>query len=352
MVKAEASGALHNVIKPQSEFVEITGYSTSGMKEYLNQNALMFPVETIIEKYQEQDFDFFLSRGNFLKVTDTLEKFGANLDMAHEDAKKFVLFKKKLYQLYELRSRSSAEHTQFSTEITEEELTHVYDAHKNHLRSLVRDNYLNRLSQQKRLKGAYYKRKWLSPARVKGLSSWLLAFSMYIYHPYLFPYNSFLLAKAYWATPIAASLYGLYNLSESNVINSITRIDSGSDKGKMRISICISPLVTKDLVVDSKDIQDGGRVGSEGLIAIRLLQGYDVSKGANFTEERVYILEGEKTGNAWIDTEGMLATLQKSSDSQTDHLFADLIHTRAKRIANTKRESKDLIQELRFVVEQ
>lgn len=160
------------------------------------------------------------------------------------------------------------------------------------------------------------------------------------------------LGKAYWATPIAASLYGLYNLSESNVVNSITRIDSGSEKGKIKITINVSPLVTKDLIVDPRHIQDGGRVGSEGLIAVRVLEGYDVSKGKTFNDERVYILEGEKTGNAWIDTEGLNATLQKPSDAQTDSLFADLVHTRAKRIANTKRESKDLIQELRFVIEQ
>jgi hypothetical protein len=188
LVKSQASDSLQKVAVIPKTYFEVEEYKVANMKGFLNQNALMFPVETIIEKYQAEDYDFFLTKGNFLMVTDTLEKFGENLDMSHPDARKFVLFKKKLYQLYEVRNRSSSEHAEFSTVITEEELSHVYDAHKNHLNAVVRDSYLNRLANQKRLKGAYYKKKWLSPARVRGLSSSFLALSMYIYHPYLISY--------------------------------------------------------------------------------------------------------------------------------------------------------------------
>lgn len=188
LVKAQASNALNNVIEEKKEYYELAQFQAGHLKQFFDKNGLMFPVETIIEKYQSEDYDFFLNKGNFLKVADTLEKFGANLDMDHAEAKNFVIFKKKLYKLYEARSRSTLEHEQFSTEIPEDELTHVYDAHKHHLSTLARDHYLDRIATQARLQGGYYKRKLLSPARLKGLSSTFAAVGMYLYHPYIIPY--------------------------------------------------------------------------------------------------------------------------------------------------------------------
>jgi hypothetical protein len=188
LVKAQASSALNNVIDDKKQLYELASFQTGNLKEYFDKNGLMFPVETIIEKYKSEDYDFFLDKGNFLKVADTLEKFGANLDMDHADAKHFVIFKKKLYKLYEARSRSVLEHSEFAADIPEDELTHVYDAHKHHLSSVMRENYLDRISVQARLKGGYYKRKWMSPSRLRGLTSGFLAFGMWAYHPYIIPY--------------------------------------------------------------------------------------------------------------------------------------------------------------------
>jgi hypothetical protein len=68
------------------------------MKAYLEQNALLFPVETIVAKAEAKDFNFFLSQKNFLKVTDTLERFEEMiLDHSKPEAKNFVLFKRQLY---------------------------------------------------------------------------------------------------------------------------------------------------------------------------------------------------------------------------------------------------------------
>jgi hypothetical protein len=55
------------------------------------------------EKSEARDFSFFLNHGNFLKVVDTLEKFEQGLvDRATPDGKAFVLFKRQLYQMYEV----------------------------------------------------------------------------------------------------------------------------------------------------------------------------------------------------------------------------------------------------------
>lgn len=354
LVKAESSGVLNTVIQDKKQYYELMDFQTGSMKEFFDKNGLIIPVETIIEKYKAEDYDFFLEKGNFLKVTDTLEKFTANLDMNHEDAKNFVIFKKKLYKLYEVRSRSTLEHEVFSTDVTEDELSHVYNAHKHHLRTLITDNHIKRYNAQKQLKGSYYKRKFMSPARLRGLTSSFLALSMYIYHPYLWPHFAagYLLPKLYTITPIAASLYGLYNLSESNVVHSITRIDSGSDKGKVKITIALTPLVTKYIIADAKDVVDGGRIANMDVSALKIKAGYDSKTGDLFTEERVYTMETAGSDNAWIDAEGMDWLLaKKEHGSETDALYADLIHGRAKQIANSKRESKDLIHEIRYALE-
>lgn len=354
LVKAQSSGVLNNVVEDKKSYYELADYQTQNLKEYFDKQGLMFPVETIIEKYKTEDYDFFLNKGNFMKVCDTLEKFGNNLDMQHEDAKNFVLFKKKLYKLYEVRSRSSLEHSQFSTEILEDELTHVYDAHRHHLAAIREDNRLARLSNQFNLKGAYYKRKFFSPARLRGITSGALALSMYMYYPYIATYCAcnIVLAKLFSVSPIAASLYGLYNLSENNVVHRIQRIDNGQDEGKIRISVAVSPIITRDIIAHPKDILDGGRVGTMGYSALKIQRGYDVYENKDFNDERIFAIETHENGNVWIDQEGMDWLLQKKEEgSQTDDLYADLVHQRAKDYANYKREKKDLLQELRYVIE-
>jgi len=355
LVKAQASNALNNIIEDKKPLYDLAAFQTQNLKEYFNQNGLMFPVETIIEKYKAEDYDFFLEQGNFLKVTDSLEKFGSNLDMDHEDAKDFIIFRKKLYKLYEVRARSSAEHALFSAEILEDELTHVYDAHRHHLSTIMTENYLDRIRQQANLKGAFYKRKLLNPQRLRGISSSLFAISFYLYNPYLWPYfaGGVITSKLFTLTPISAALYGVYNLSESNIVHSIERLDSGSDEGKVKISISVSPFITRDIIADPKDIIDGGNVGKLGISALRVQKGYDLHTSKEFNEERVYAIDNGKDGNAWIDEEGMDWLLQKKTQgaSETDELYADLIHQRAKTASTTKREGKDFLAELRYVIE-
>jgi len=78
----------------------------------------------------------------------------------------------------------------------------------------------------------------------------------------------------YYTLPITAALVSLYNLSESNVVHSINRIDSGANAGKVRISVLASPLVTRDIIADPTHIHDGGRVGTHGYSALKVTQGH------------------------------------------------------------------------------
>lgn len=105
-------------------------YGNDSLAKYFKEDALLFPVETIIckflpclillcvEKAQQKDFQFFLGQGNFLKVVDTLEKFEEGmLDHTSPSAKDFILFKKQLYQMYQIQNRSVHEHELYSFNI-------------------------------------------------------------------------------------------------------------------------------------------------------------------------------------------------------------------------------------------
>ncbi len=85
------------------------------MKKYFDQDALLFPIETIIMKVEERDYRFFLANKNFLKVVDTLEKFQSSVvDLDSQAGRDFIVFKRQLYQIYEVQNRSIEEHEAFS----------------------------------------------------------------------------------------------------------------------------------------------------------------------------------------------------------------------------------------------
>jgi hypothetical protein len=108
------------------------------MQEYLEQNALLFPVETIIEKSAAKDFDFFLKQKNFLKVADTLEKFESDiLDSSKPESRDFIVFKRQLYQLYEVSHRSKEEHDLYSFNIQRNNLAASYRANLAHVQDQI-----------------------------------------------------------------------------------------------------------------------------------------------------------------------------------------------------------------------
>lgn len=64
-----------------------------------------------VERSDAKDFEFFMTQGNFLKVVDTLEKYQQRVvNTKSESGKEFILFKRQLYQMYEVQNRSIDEH--------------------------------------------------------------------------------------------------------------------------------------------------------------------------------------------------------------------------------------------------
>ena len=70
-------------------------YSNKSLKAYFDQDALMFPIETIVDRVEKRDYRFFLQANNFLKVVDTLEKYQeSTVDLSTQPGREFLVFKR------------------------------------------------------------------------------------------------------------------------------------------------------------------------------------------------------------------------------------------------------------------
>lgn len=103
LVRTDIPQSVLKVASKSSTLYEIQEFQHDSLKKYFEENALLFPVETIIDKVGQKDFNFFLSQTNFLKVVDTLEKFQEGMiNKESPSAKDFVVFKRELYQMYQV----------------------------------------------------------------------------------------------------------------------------------------------------------------------------------------------------------------------------------------------------------
>ena len=76
-----------------------------------------------------RDYQFFLEESNFLKVVDTLQKYqDKNIDLDTAEGREFVVFKRQLFQMYEVQNRSISEHEAHSFEIERENLKFLSQA--------------------------------------------------------------------------------------------------------------------------------------------------------------------------------------------------------------------------------
>ncbi len=111
LVKANYSKDAVKVVAPESSLFGTREQSQHEIREFFKKDALMIPVETIIERSEAKDYAFFMDyyRNDrngaqaFYKVVDTLEKFEKNvLDRSSPAGKEFVMFKRQLYAMYEV----------------------------------------------------------------------------------------------------------------------------------------------------------------------------------------------------------------------------------------------------------
>jgi hypothetical protein len=147
-------------------------FTQGSLKEYFDQDALLMPLEDIVAKTNQKDFKFFLTQPNFLKVVDTLEKFQQGVvNVQSEEGKEFILFKRQLYQMYEVQNRSIDEHARFSLSVERKNLKWLYKANLDFVSEMKRVNQLDNLVEHSSLKGSIFKAKTLSPRRLKGAAA-------------------------------------------------------------------------------------------------------------------------------------------------------------------------------------
>lgn len=74
------------------------------------------------------------------------------------------------------------------------------------------------------MKGAVFRRKALSPRKLKGLGGFAASYGIYSYLPYLAVYLGSTIPIV---SACAAGLYGMLAFSETEVVNTITVIEQG-----------------------------------------------------------------------------------------------------------------------------
>lgn len=233
------------------------------MKKYFDQEALLFPIEDIINKVEERDYRFFLKNKNFLKVVDTLEKFQRDVvEIDSAAGREFIVFKRQLYQLYEIQNRSVEEHEAFSFEIERENLKWLWNAKQDFAKEMDKENLRADLQAHAHLKGNVFKRKTMDPTKLYGLGYFGLSAVSYSLWPHMVNHVGSTLS---YAALLGGAFMGMTQFHQKDLINSIKFIREGEHKGKIAMNIATSPFSSKTLIAEAGDIQGMCSLGNDGL---------------------------------------------------------------------------------------
>ena len=85
------------------------------------------------------------------------------MDLDTKEGRDFIVFKRQLYQLYEIQNRNVEEHEAFSFQIERENLKWLYNANQDFNKEMQRVNALEDLNTHYNLKGAIFKNKAMNP---------------------------------------------------------------------------------------------------------------------------------------------------------------------------------------------
>lgn len=219
----------------------------------------MIPVEQIVEKTEERDFGFFLDHGNFFKVVDTLEKFEVNMVNKESQAgRDFVMFKRQLYQMYEVRHRSVWEHEQFSLSVERRNLKWLAEANRDFIHEIHRINHLDQLADTSRLNGQVFKKKMFNESKVKGLGAFGLAAFGYMN---MTAFSLMMGPLIPSAAIVGTIMFGMNQFAERQTIKDIKALENGN----MLITYFVSPFVTQELTAHVNDMYSVCALGDDDL---------------------------------------------------------------------------------------
>lgn len=113
-------------------------------------------------------------------MVDTLEKFQDGfVNQQSQAGRDFVVFKRQLYQMYEVKNRSIYEHEQFSFSMERRNLKWLWDANNDYVQEISRVNHIDQLVDTASLNGKVFKMKMMTPNRLKGIVSFAAAGAAY-----------------------------------------------------------------------------------------------------------------------------------------------------------------------------
>jgi hypothetical protein len=315
------------VAKEERTFYELQAYQHTALKQYFDQDALAIPLEDLERKVATKDFRFFLDYKNFYKMVDTLEKYQAGyVDIKSQDGREFIVFKRQLYQLYEISNRSAREHEAFSFDIERENLKWLQQANVAFQDELLFGNDLSDLNAHYHLKGKIFKRKTMDPSKLYGLTYFGVAGAAYS----MFPQFALYLGNPLTTAGITASvLAGMVHLQEKDVVNSIefVRDEASPHNGKLKFNVSTGPLGTsRDIFAEVNECMSVLSVGNDDLgeadiesNVVTIGKSWDSSNELNEKEEVLTL-----PADSWKDVNMLDWVLSiKHDESSLDSLFND-----------------------------
>ena len=168
-----------------------------------------------------------------------------------DEGKEFIVFKRQLYQMYEVQNRTKEEHDAFSIGIERKNLNWLYQANLEFVREMTRINHLDNLVAHGHLKGSIFRARKFNVRILKGVSC--LGGSVLGYMN-LAQLSLILGPNVATLGLIATAAYGTSMFRESNSVSQIDYIAEGENRGKLRIKIQNSLISSKWIVASANEV--------------------------------------------------------------------------------------------------
>lgn len=254
--------------------------------------------------------------------------------MQSEEGKEFIVFKRQLYQMYEVQNRSIDEHNTFSLGVERKNLKWLYKANLDFVSEMKRINHLDNLVEHSSLKGSIYRAKMLSPRRLKGLGALTASVAGYMNFAAL----SLMIGPNIATAGLCASTYyGMMQFYESESISQIDFMQDGETSGHYRMKIQTSPFTSRWITVDPRHAKSVIALSSDDLgdqycdsNIIHVSEYVDESTG-----ERRHDATFNLPADANRDKISLDWALAAKSESNTMSSYNDLVMNRHMKLAST-----------------
>ena len=123
--EAPATGNFNDMVQSSKPSAyQLGDYSSTALTNFFRNGGVNLPSDVIREKVAEEDYEFFLNQSNFLKAASSIQRYQEEMVAPNsEESRHIHVFKKNLYELYEVRHRSVDEHKHFSMVVDRRSLT-------------------------------------------------------------------------------------------------------------------------------------------------------------------------------------------------------------------------------------